>query len=197
MVQNAETGDYRNRRLHRNAAEKKECIAMKRLGHEPTIAVCPGSFDPVTYGHLDIIHRAAEVFDKVIVAVLNNASKSPLFTVQQRMELLVEVTKDIPNVEVDGFDDLLVNYIHKKNAHVIIKGLRAVSDFEYELQMASVNRKLSSEIETFFMMSSTQYSYLSSSVVKQVAMFGGPVEDLVPDVVEKALRTKFEELRKR
>jgi pantetheine-phosphate adenylyltransferase len=170
---------------------------MKRLGHEPTIAVCPGSFDPVTYGHLDIIHRAAEVFDKVIVAVLNNASKSPLFTVQQRMELLVEVTRDIPNVEIDGFDDLLVNYIHKKNAHVIIKGLRAVSDFEYEMQMASVNRKLSSEIETFFMMSSTQYSYLSSSVVKQVAMFGGPVEDLVPDVVEKALRIKFEELRKR
>lgn len=169
---------------------------MKRLSHEPTVAVCPGSFDPVTYGHLDIIHRASEIFDKVIVAVLNNASKSPLFTIQQRMELLVEVTKDIPNVEVDGFEDLLVNYIQKKNANVIIKGLRAVSDFEYEMQMASVNRKLSDKIETFFMMSSTQYSYLSSSVVKQVAMFGGPVGDLVPDVVERALQSKFAERRK-
>lgn len=164
---------------------------MKRLSHEPTIAVCPGSFDPVTYGHLDIIHRASEVFDKVIVAVLKNASKSPLFSIQERMDLLVEVTKDMPNVEVDGFEDLLVNYIQKKNAHVIVKGLRAVSDFEYELQMASVNRKLSDKIETFFMMSSTQYSYLSSSIVKQIAMFGGPISDLVPDVVEQALRSKF------
>lgn len=165
---------------------------MKRLSHEPTIAVCPGSFDPVTYGHLDIIHRAAEVFDKVIVAVLKNASKSPLFSIQERMELLIEVTKDLPNVEVDGFEDLLVNYIQKKNAHVIVKGLRAVSDFEYELQMASVNRKLSDKIETFFMMSSTQYSYLSSSIVKQIAMFGGPISDLVPDPVEQALRRKFQ-----
>ncbi|MDF2927679.1 MAG: pantetheine-phosphate adenylyltransferase [Paenibacillaceae bacterium] len=170
---------------------------MKRLSHEPTIAVCPGSFDPVTYGHLDIIHRASEIFDKVIVAVLNNASKSPLFTIQQRMELLVRVTGDIPNVEVDGFEDLLVNYIRKKNAHVIVKGLRAVSDFEYEMQMASVNRKLSDKIETFFMMSSTQYSYLSSSVVKQVAMFGGSVEDLVPEIVEKALQEKFAERLKK
>lgn len=164
---------------------------MKRMSHEPTIAVCPGSFDPVTYGHLDIIHRASEVFDKVIVAVLKNASKSPLFTIQERMELLIEVTKDIPNVEVDGFEDLLVNYIQQKNAHVIVKGLRAVSDFEYELQMASVNRKLSDKIETFFMMSSTQYSYLSSSIVKQIAMFGGPISDLVPEQVEKALRSKY------
>lgn len=164
---------------------------MKRMSHEPTIAVCPGSFDPVTYGHLDIIHRAAEVFDKVIVAVLKNASKSPLFSIQERMDLLVEVTKDVPNVEVDGFEDLLVNYIQKKNAHVIVKGLRAVSDFEYELQMASVNRKLSDKIETFFMMSSTQYSYLSSSIVKQIAMFGGPINDLVPEPVERALREKF------
>ncbi|WP_438446780.1 pantetheine-phosphate adenylyltransferase [Gorillibacterium sp. sgz5001074] len=164
---------------------------MKRLSHEPTIAVCPGSFDPVTYGHLDIIHRASEVFDKVIVAVLKNASKSPLFSIQERMDLLVEVTKDIPNVEVDGFEDLLVNYIQKKNAHVIVKGLRAVSDFEYELQMASVNRKLSDKIETFFMMSSTQYSYLSSSIVKQISMFGGPISDLVPEAVETALRKKF------
>lgn len=164
---------------------------MIRLSHEPTIAVCPGSFDPVTFGHLDIIHRAANIFDKVIVAVLKNASKAPLFSIQERMDMLVEVTKDIPNVEVDGFEDLLVNYVHKKKAHVIVRGLRAVSDFEYELQMASVNRKLSDKIETFFMMSSTQYSYLSSSTVKQIAMFGGPVSDLVPEAVENALRDKY------
>ncbi|WP_058303872.1 pantetheine-phosphate adenylyltransferase [Gorillibacterium timonense] len=167
---------------------------MKQIKHEPSVAVCPGSFDPVTYGHLDIVTRAAEVFDKVIVAVLNNTSKQPLFTVQERVDLLKEVTKDIPNVEVDHFDDLLINYMTEKNAHVIVKGLRAVSDFEYELQMASVNRKLNEEIETFFMMSSNQYSYLSSSVVKQIARFGGPVNDLVPESVEQALRAKYSEM---
>ncbi|WNQ13688.1 pantetheine-phosphate adenylyltransferase [Paenibacillus aurantius] len=164
---------------------------MKKIKHEATVAVCPGSFDPVTYGHLDIISRAAEAFDRVIVAVLNNASKKPLFTVEERMQLLQEVTKDIPNVEVDGFDDLLINYMTQKKAHIIVKGLRAVSDFEYELQMASMNRKLSDKIETFFMMSSSQYSYLSSSIVKQLAMFHGPIEDLVPPAVEKALRVKY------
>lgn len=164
---------------------------MKRIKHELSVAVCPGSFDPVTYGHLDIVSRAAEVFDRVIVAVLNNTSKQPLFTVQERVELLRDVTREIPNVEIDHFDDLLINYMTAKNAHVIVKGLRAVSDFEYELQMASVNRKLNEEIETFFMMSSNQYSYLSSSVVKQIARFGGPVNDLVPESVEQALRSKF------
>ncbi|MEI7027380.1 pantetheine-phosphate adenylyltransferase [Paenibacillus sp. y28] len=160
------------------------------------VAVCPGSFDPVTYGHLDIIQRAAATFDKVIVAVLRNASKSPLFTIEERKELLIEVTRDYPNVEVDSFDDLLINYMKQKQAHVIVKGLRAVSDFEYELQMASLNRKLSSDIETFFMMSSTTYSYLSSSIVKQIAQFNGPVGDLVPEAVEKALRHKFDSIRK-
>lgn len=164
---------------------------MKRSIGKPMIAVCPGSFDPVTYGHLDIITRASDIFDKVIVAVLKNASKQPLFSIQERVDLLVEVTKHLPNVEVEGFEDLLVNFMKKKDAHVIIKGLRAVSDFEYELQMAAVNRILSDEIETFFMMASTQYSYLSSSIVKQVAMFGGPVNELVPEVVEQALREKF------
>lgn len=164
---------------------------MKESSHRSTIAVCPGSFDPVTYGHLDIIHRAAKIFDRVIVAVLLNTSKQPLFTIEERKELLLKVTADIPNVEVDSFDDLLVNYINKKKAHVIVKGLRAVSDFEYELQMASLNRKLSDQIETFFMMSSTQYSYLSSSIVKQIARFHGPIGDLVPDEVERALRRKY------
>jgi pantetheine-phosphate adenylyltransferase len=159
--------------------------------HKFTIAVCPGSFDPVTYGHLDIIHRAAVVYDKVIIAVLKNASKNPLFSIEERKQMLVEVTKGLPNVEVDSFDDLLINYMNEKKAHVIIKGLRAVSDFEYELQMASLNRKLSDQIETFFMMSSTQYSYLSSSIVKQIAQFNGPVSDLVPHEVEVALRAKY------
>ena len=117
--------------------------------HTPTVAVCPGSFDPVTLGHLDIIQRASKVFDKVIVAVLNNVSKNPLFTIDERRELLMQVTKDMPNVEVDSFDDLLINYMVKKKAHVIVKGLRAVSDFEYELQMAALNRKMSDSIETF------------------------------------------------
>jgi pantetheine-phosphate adenylyltransferase len=159
--------------------------------HKFTIAVCPGSFDPVTYGHLDIIRRAAVVYDKVIIAVLKNASKNPLFSIDERKQMLEEVTKDLPNVEVDSFDDLLINYMNEKKAHVIIKGLRAVSDFEYELQMASLNRKLSDQIETFFMMSSTQYSYLSSSIVKQIAQFDGPISDLVPPEVEVALRAKY------
>jgi pantetheine-phosphate adenylyltransferase len=164
---------------------------MQKKSHEVTIAVCPGSFDPITYGHLDVIHRAASVFDKVIIAVLKNANKNPLFTIEERKEMILSVTSDIPNVEVDSFDDLLINYMNAKKAHVIIKGLRAVSDFEYELQMASLNRKLSDKIETFFMMSSTQYSYLSSSIVKQIAQFNGPISDLVPPEVEKALVKKF------
>ncbi|MDB5053023.1 MAG: CoaD [Bacilli bacterium] len=164
---------------------------MQKKSHEVTIAVCPGSFDPITYGHLDVIHRAASVFDKVIIAVLKNANKNPLFTIEERKEMILSVTSDIPNVEVDSFDDLLINYMNAKKAHVIIKGLRAVSDFEYELQMASLNRKLSDKIETFFMMSSTQYSYLSSSIVKQIAQFNGPISDLVPPEVEKALVQKF------
>lgn len=164
---------------------------MKKPNQEANIAVCPGSFDPVTYGHLDIIQRASQVFEKVIVAVLKNSSKTPLFSIEERKKMLEQVTSDMPNVEVDSFDDLLINYMNQRNAHVIVKGLRAVSDFEYELQMASLNRKLSSRIETFFMMSSNQYSYLSSSIVKQIAQFNGPVEDLVPDIVEKALLEKY------
>lgn len=164
---------------------------MKPPKHQLTVAVCPGSFDPVTNGHLDIISRASKIFDKVIVAVLNNISKNPLFTIAERQDLLRQATQDMPNVEVDGFDDLLINYMIKRQAHIIVKGLRAVSDFEYELQMASLNRKLDENIETFFMMSSTQFSYLSSSIVKQIALFHGPVSDLVPEPVELALRSKY------
>lgn len=154
-------------------------------------AVCPGSFDPVTYGHLDIIKRAANIFDKVIVAVLNNRSKEPLFSVEERLHLLERVTADIPNVEVDAFNGLLIDYMKRKNAHSIVKGLRAVSDFEYELQMASINRKLDDSIETFFMMTNNKYSYLSSSIVKEIAKYHASVADLVPTVVEEALMNKF------
>lgn len=155
------------------------------------IAVYPGTFDPVTNGHLDIIHRSAKVFDKLIVAVLNNTSKNPLFSVEERTELLRKVTSDLPNVEIDSFRDLLINYMKQKDAHLIVRGLRAVSDFEYELQMASTNRKLDESFETFFMTSTPQYSYLSSSIVKEIARFHGPVTDLVPLEVEKALRLKY------
>jgi pantetheine-phosphate adenylyltransferase len=155
------------------------------------IAVCPGSFDPVTYGHLDIIHRGAKIFDKVIVAVLINSKKESLFTVEERVELLRQATADLPNVEVDSFNGLLIDYMRKRQAKVLIRGLRAVSDFEYEMQVASINKKLDDDVETFFMMTSNQYSYLSSSIVKEVARFKASVSDLVPPVVEQALRTKF------
>ena len=156
-----------------------------------SIAVCPGSFDPVTYGHLDIIRRGAKVFDKVYVVVLNNSSKKPLFSVEERIELLHEVTKSLPNVIVDSFHGLLVDYARSKNANAILRGLRAVSDFEYEMQITSMNRVLDENIETFFVMTNNQYSFLSSSIVKEVAKYNGNISELVPPVVENALRRKF------
>lgn len=155
------------------------------------IAVCPGSFDPITFGHLDIIKRGASVFEKVYVCVLNNSTKNPLFTVEERVSLIEEATKDIPNVSVESFRGLLINYARKKNAHAILRGLRAVSDFEYEMQITSMNRKLDEGIETFFMMTNNQYSFLSSSIVKEAAKYHGNVSDLVPKVVNDALRLKF------
>lgn len=155
------------------------------------IAVCPGSFDPITNGHLDIIARSAKIFDKVIVAVLTNSKKTPLFSVDERMELIRTVTSAYPNVEVDTFGGLLIDYMRKRQAQVLIKGLRAISDFEYEMQMASVNKKLDDSIETFFMMTSNQYSYLSSSIVKELALYDAPVSDLVPLVVEQAILEKM------
>lgn len=155
------------------------------------IAVYPGSFDPVTLGHLDIIHRAAKQFEKLIVAVSNHDKKNPLFTFEEREALLTEVTKDLPNVEIDSFNDLLINYMKSRKASIIVRGLRAVSDFEYELQMASMNRKLSDDVETFFMMTNPKYSYLSSSVVKEIAKFYGPVADFVTPNVEQALKAKY------
>lgn len=156
------------------------------------IAVCPGSFDPITYGHLDIIKRGAKVFDQLNVVVLNNSTKHPLFSVNERIELIKEVTKDIPNVKVDSFQGLLVDYAKSVHASAIIRGLRAVSDFEYEMQITSMNRVLNDEIETFFIMTNNQFSFLSSSIVKEVAKYNGKISELVPYAVEMALKEKFE-----
>lgn len=147
------------------------------------IAIYPGSFDPITNGHLDIIKRGAKSFDKIIVGVLINVDKKGLFPIDKRVELIKKATEDLSNVEVVSFNGLVVDFAKKYNAKVILKGLRAVSDFEYELQMALMNKKLDSEVETLFMMTSIQYSYLSSSSVKQVGKFGGDISGLVPDVI--------------
>jgi pantetheine-phosphate adenylyltransferase len=156
-----------------------------------TIAVCPGSFDPITNGHLDIISRGARVFDEVYVSVLNNSSKKPLFTVEERMELIKQVTKSIPNVKVDTFNGLMVEYAARINANAVIRGLRAVSDFEYEMQITSMNRLLNNKIETFFIMTNNQFSFLSSSIVKEIAQYHGAISELVPPEVEQALVEKF------
>ncbi|MGG3466552.1 pantetheine-phosphate adenylyltransferase [Neobacillus pocheonensis] len=156
-----------------------------------SIAVCPGSFDPITYGHLDIIRRGAKVFDQVYVVVLNNLAKQPLFSVEERISLIREVTKDIPNVKVDVFSGLLMDYAKSVNANAILRGLRAVSDFEYEMQITSMNRVLNEDIETFFIMTNNQYSFLSSSIVKEVAKYNGKISELVPPIVEKELQKKF------
>ncbi|OWR27084.1 pantetheine-phosphate adenylyltransferase [Saccharibacillus sp. O23] len=155
------------------------------------IAVYPGSFDPVTLGHMDIIHRAAKQYDRLIVAVLNNLSKKPLFSVEERAELLRQATSDLPNVEVDVFRDLLVNYVEQKKAQVVVRGVRSVTDFEYELQIATTNRKLNENVETIFMMTNPLYSYLSSSVVKEIAQFDGDVSELVTPEVQAALKAKL------
>ena len=154
------------------------------------VAVYPGSFDPLTNGHVDIILRGARLFDRIIVAVLRNAEKQPLFTAEERVETAREVFREYPNVEADSFDGLLVDYAHQKAASAIVRGLRAVSDFEYELQMALMNRRLGPEIETVFMMPSEQYTYVSSRLVKEVFALGGPITGLVPELVEHRLREK-------
>ncbi len=154
------------------------------------IAVCPGSFDPVTLGHLDIIERAARIFDKVVVAVFTNPQKTPLFSMEERVDMLLEATGHIPNVEVDASSGLLSDYALKLGAQVIVKGLRAISDFEAEFQMARMNKKLAPSIETMFMMTANEYSYLSSSIVKEVARLGGCVGQLVPQGVARRLAEK-------
>ncbi len=153
-------------------------------------ALVPGSFDPVTNGHLDIIARAARMFETVLVAVAPNSSKTPLFTLDERVEMIQKACAHLPNVSVDAFEGLLVEYAVKHGASVIVKGLRAVSDFEYELQMAMMNRRLNSAVETVFLMTEAEHSYLSSSIVKEIARLGGSVEGLVPSHVETRLRQK-------
>ncbi|RKD27825.1 Phosphopantetheine adenylyltransferase [Caminicella sporogenes DSM 14501] len=155
------------------------------------IAVYPGSFDPITNGHLDIIKRSAKIFDKLVVAVLNNPNKKPIFNLDERVEMIKEATKDLNNVKIDYFSGLLIDYMNNINANIIVKGLRAISDFEYEFQMALMNRKLNENIETIFMMTNSEYSYLSSSLIKEVYKFGGSIEGLVPKIVVEKLQEKL------
>ena len=155
-------------------------------------AVYPGSFDPATYGHLDIIKRASISFDRVIVGVLHNSAKSPLFSVEERVKILKEATKDLPNVQIDSFSGLLVDYAREKDLHVIVRGLRAITDFEYELQMAQTNRMLShGKIDTVFLTTSLEYAYLSSSAIKQIASFDGDITPCVPDFVADLIYDKY------
>lgn len=155
-----------------------------------TLALCPGSFDPVTNGHLDIIERAARHFDEVLVAILRNPQKEPLFSVEERYAMLTKSVSHLPNVEVDSFEGLLVTYARSKSVSVILKGLRAVTDFDYEIQMAHMNNRLSG-IDTFFLPTRTEYSYLSSSLVRDVVRHGGDIEGLVPDHVLGALKERL------
>lgn len=154
------------------------------------VAIYPGSFDPLTNGHVDIIRRGSRLFDRIVVAVLINLEKAPLFTLPERVEIARSVFSDCANVEVDTFDGLLVEYARRKGATVIVRGLRAVSDFEYELQMALMNRRLNPDVETVFMMPAEPYTYVSSRLVKEVVALGGSVSGLVPEIVERRLREK-------
>jgi pantetheine-phosphate adenylyltransferase len=163
---------------------------MAAAATKPVLVIYPGSFDPITNGHLDLIARSAKIFGRLIVAVLRNMEKDPLFTVSERLEMLREATQPWSNVEVDVFDGLLMDYARQKKAQVILRGIRAISDYEYELQMALMNRKLEPKIETVFMMPAEAYSYLSSRLVREIARLGGSVKDLVPPAVEKRLKKK-------
>ena len=159
------------------------------------IGIYPGTFDPITNGHLDVIQRSILLFDKVIVAITNNPSKSPLFSIEERSEMISSVTTSLENVEVDSFEELLVEYANKKNATAIIRGLRATSDFEYEFQMALVNRKLSSKLLTVFLMPNEKYTYLNSTIVKEVASLNGDISCFVPQEVNLKIKDKFKNFR--
>jgi pantetheine-phosphate adenylyltransferase len=169
-----------------------ECAAETTLERimKTSVALYPGSFDPVTNGHLDLIERGEKMFDHLIVAVLKNVEKEPLFSVPERVDMLREVTKQWAAVEVDVFEGLLVDYARKRGAAVILRGIRAVSDYEFELQMALMNRKLEPRLETVFMLPGETYSYLSSKLVREIAQLGGPLTGLVPPLVEQRLRAK-------
>ncbi|MCX5890703.1 MAG: pantetheine-phosphate adenylyltransferase [Deltaproteobacteria bacterium] len=160
------------------------------------IAVYPGSFDPITNGHLDLIQRALKIFDHIVVAVATNAFKKSLFTIEERMEMIRGSLVDHPNVSIDSFDGLLVKYAKARKARAILRGLRAVTDFEYEFQLAMMNRRLEPEIETVFLMTGLRWVFLSSSILKEAALHGGDIEGMVPEIVFQKLREKFEMLRK-
>ena len=170
---------------------------MQPPRNAPMIAIYPGSFDPITNGHLDLIQRGARLFDRLIVAVLLNDSKQPLFSVAERMEMLKESTRAIGNVEVGCFDGLLVEYAASQGAGVILRGIRAISDYEYELQMALMNRQLADGIETVFLMAGEEHSFVSSRIVKEVVRLGGDISRFVPATVEQRLRTRFESTGKK
>ena len=159
-------------------------------------AIYPGSFDPPTYGHLDIIERASKLCDELIIGVLKNSAKTPLFSVEERVKILENTVENIPNVKVIPFEGLLVDFARKMKARMIVRGLRAITDFEYELQMAQTNHKLEREIETIFLTTSLEYSYLSSSTVKEVAAFGGDISQFVPDIVIEWMQEKMDERRR-
>jgi len=154
-------------------------------------AIYPGSFDPITNGHRDVVSRAAKIVDRLIVAVLRNELKRPLFSVPERMEMLIEVAREFPNVEVEAFDGLLVDYASERGATLIVRGIRAISDYEGELQMALMNRRLRPEIETMFLMAGEQYSFISSRLVKEVIRLGGNISGLVPSIVEERLKSRI------
>ena len=155
-------------------------------------AIYPGSFDPMTCGHLDVIRRSADIFDELTICVLNNVNKSALFSVEERVNILKEATKDLPNVKVESFSGLLIDYAKKKDIYVVIRGLRAITDFEYELQIAQTNRKLSGDkLDTMFLTTSLEYAYLSSSTVKEIASFGGDISECVPEFVAKLVYEKY------
>ncbi|EXG86679.1 MULTISPECIES: pantetheine-phosphate adenylyltransferase [Lacrimispora] len=159
-------------------------------------AVYPGSFDPVTFGHLDIIERSARMSDHLIIGVLNNNSKTPLFSVEERVNMLKSLTKHLPNVEVESFGGLLVDFVRAKQADAVIRGLRAVTDFEYELQIAQTNRVMAPEIDTVFLTTNLKYSYLSSSIVKEIAAYGGEINTFVPACVAERVMKKMEDRMK-
>lgn len=159
-------------------------------------AVYPGSFDPVTYGHFDIILRSCKIVDELIVGVLNNKAKMPLFSVEERVKMLEEVTKELPNVKIVPFDGLLVDFAARMKADVVIRGLRAITDFEYELQMSQTNHKLEPNVETMFLTTSIEYSYLSSTTVREIAAFGGDVSQFVPEAVAQELKRKMNAKRR-
>lgn len=159
-------------------------------------AIYPGSFDPVTYGHMDVIQRSSKLVDHLIVGVLNNNAKMPLFSVKERVKMLEDVTKELPNVEIVPFDGLLVDFAKKMDAGVVIRGLRAITDFEYELQMSQTNHKLGPDVETIFLTTNIEYSYLSSTTVKEIAAFGGDITQFVPEVVKTELERKMNAKRR-